>query len=219
MMSRHVALNEMEKLKSTLLFSLNVLFFILIPSTVGLVVLRTPIVKVLFQRGAFTAYSTGITSTALLFYAVGLVACGGIKVLVNTFYSMHDTMTPVKTALVALVLNVILNVALMFPLKLGGLALATSIAAVFNFIALYVLLGRRLGDFGTKFVIDTFLKVTLASAVMGMTLQFLVVRFANFTFLSLFGSITVGISVFLAASYLFNVKEMKDLLAWISRKR
>ena len=219
MMSRHVALNEKDKFKSTLLFSLNILSFILIPSSIGLMILRTPITRVLFQRGAFTAYSTGITSTALLFYAIGLVACGGVKVLVNTFYSMHDTMTPVKTALAALVLNVLLNVALMFPLKLGGLALATSISAVFNFIALYILLGRRIGDFGTRSIIETFLKVTLASAVMGVALQLFIIRVGNFTFLSLGLAIVMGIFVFLSASYLFNVKEMKDLLVWISKKK
>ena len=219
MMSRHVALNETEKLKSALLFSLNILFVILIPSSIGLIVLRTPITRVLFERGAFTPYSTGITSTALLFYAIGLVACGGTKVLVNTFYSMHDTMTPVKTALAALVLNVVLNVALMFPLKLGGLALATSIAAIFNFIALYILLSRRLGDFGTKFVFDTFLKVTLASVLMGFTLHIFMIRVMNFTFLSLIAAIVIGMAVFFAASYLFRVREMRDLLVWISKKK
>ncbi|MDO8525345.1 MAG: murein biosynthesis integral membrane protein MurJ [Candidatus Omnitrophota bacterium] len=219
MMSRHVALNEKEKLKEALLFSINILFFVLIPSTAGLIVLRAPITKVLFERGAFGAYSTGITSTALLFYAIGLVACGGTKVLVNTFYAMHDTMTPVKTALAALALNVVLNIALMFPLKLGGLALATSISAIFNFIALYILLRARIGDFGTKFIMDTFLKVTLASVIMGAALELLVIRFANFTFLSLILTIASGIAVFLSASYLFGVREMKGLIAWISKKK
>ncbi len=219
MMSKHVALDEKEKLKEALLFSLNILFLILIPSTVGLVVLRVPITKVLFERGAFTAYSTSITSIALAFYAIGLSACGGVKVLVNTFYSMHDTMTPLKTALAALVLNVILSVTLVFPLKLGGLALSTSISAVFNFFALYILLGRRIGDFGTKFIIDTFLKVTLASLVMGGALQFLVLRVAHFTIISLVAAIVMGMVIFLSASYVFKVKEMKDIILWILKKK
>ncbi|MDD5136370.1 MAG: murein biosynthesis integral membrane protein MurJ, partial [Candidatus Omnitrophica bacterium] len=219
MMSRHVALNEKEKLKGTLAFSLNVLSFILIPATVGLIVLRVPITKVLFERGAFTAYSTQITATALLFYAVGLVACGGIKVLVNTFYSMHDTMTPVKTALAALVVNIVLNVALMFPLKLGGLALATSISAVFNFIALYIMLSRRIGDFGTAAIIETFVKVLLASLVMGMILQLLMNCISSFTFISLVLAIVAAIAVFLVSSYFLKVKELTELLTWISKKR
>ena len=132
---------------------------------------------------------------------------------------MHDTMTPVKTALAALVLNVILNCVLMFPLKLGGLALATSISAIFNFVALYILLEKRIGNFGTRIIVDTALKITLASAVMAAVLQFLVTRIAHFTFLSLGVAIGIGIAVFLAASYLFNVRELKDLIAWISKRK
>lgn len=218
-MSRHVALNDTDKLKETLSFSLKVLFFILIPSSVGLIVLRTPITKVLFQRGAFTSYSTYITSDALLFYAIGLVACGGIKILVSAFYSMHDTTTPVKTAIASLVLNIILNLALMWPMKVGGLALATSISATFNFIALYILLRRRLGDFGTKDAADSLVRVASASVIMGIILKFLAICFPHFTFLSLFGIIATGIATFVLFSHIFNVREMKDALAWITKKR
>ncbi len=218
-MSRHVALNDTAKLKETLHFSLNVLLFILIPSTIGLIILAEPITKVLFQRGAFTSYSTGITASALLFYSIGLVACGGIKVLVNAFYSMHDTMTPVKTAIGSLVINVVLNLALMFPMKIAGLALATSISAIFNFVALYILLERRLGDFGRTLIIDTFSRVLSAGLVMGVFLWLIVMRFTNFGLSHLVFSIISGIAVFLISSYLFGVKEMKDFAAWAQKRR
>jgi putative peptidoglycan lipid II flippase len=84
-MSRHAALNEMEKLKKTLLFSMRALFFILVPASIGLMVLSAPITRLLFERGAFTGYSTRITAAALFYYAAGLLACGGIKVLVSAF--------------------------------------------------------------------------------------------------------------------------------------
>ncbi len=218
-MSRHVALNDMGKLKETVLFSLRVLFFILIPSSIGLMVMGTPITKVLFERGAFTAYSTQITASALFFYAIGLVACGGIKVLVSAFYAMHDTMTPVKTAFCALIMNIILNLALMYPLKVGGLALATSISAIFNFIALYILLRKRLGDFGIKQTIDSFLKVTLASLVMAGALEAALLYINRVTPLSLLGIIGAGIVIFLAVSHLLKVDELKEMLVWIKRKR
>ena len=132
---------------------------------------------------------------------------------------MHDTMTPVKTALVALIINIALSLTLMFPLKLGGLALATSISAFFNFIALYILLSRRLGDFGTKSIIDTIIKVALASTVMGIALQLFVIRVSHFSFLLLGAAIVIAIVLFLSAIYLFGVKEMKDLLSWISKRK
>lgn len=219
MMSRHVALNDMDRLKDTLSFSLKILFFILIPASIGLMILAKPITKVLFERGAFTSYSTEITSMALFFYAIGLVACGGIKVLVSAFYSMHDTMTPVRTALASLVLNIVANLILMRPLKVGGLALATSLSAIFNFVILYVLLKKRLGDFGTKLITASLVKVLLASIVMGVVLQAFLANFANLNIIGLLLTIASGIGTFLLATYLFNVKEMRDFLVWIIEKR
>lgn len=218
-MSRYVALNDMGKLKETLLFSLKILFFILIPSSVGLMMLNAPITKVLFQRGAFTVYSTGITSSALFFYAIGLIACGGIKILVSAFYSMHDTMAPLKSAAASLVLNIALNLILMAPLKVGGLALATSVSAVFNFGMLYMMLQKKIGDFGTASILSSFLRVGLASIVMALALKALVFRYPEMTALTLAITIVSGIAVFALSCLVFDVKEAKETLAWALRKR
>jgi putative peptidoglycan lipid II flippase len=218
-MSRHVALNDTAKLKETLSFSLRVLAFILIPSSVGLMVLNTPIIRALLQRGAFTAYSTSITSDALFFYAIGLVTCAGVKVLVSAFYSMHDTMTPVKTAFAALVVNIILSLALMFPLKLGGLALATSVSSISNFVILYILLERRLGDIGTKAMLDSAARVFASSIAMGFALKALISIFPDPGIIKLCLIITAGIAIFLAASFILGVRELKELIRWITKKR
>jgi putative peptidoglycan lipid II flippase len=217
-MSRHAALNDTEKLKEHLSFSLKALFFILIPSSAGLMVLSAPIVKALFQRGAFGPYSTMITSEALFYYALGLVACGGIKVLVSAFYALHDTVTPVKAAVMSLVINVALNIALMWPLKVGGLALATSISAVFNFLALYIMLARRIGDFGTAAIVSSFLKVALASAVMA-ALLFVLMKHLTLSPAHLIAVIAAGIAAFLAAAFVFDVRELKEAFEWISKRR
>ena len=218
-MSRHVAMDDIPKLKEMLLFSLKILFFILIPSTIGLMVLSAPITRVLFERGAFTAYSTRITSSALFFYSLGLVACGGVRILVSALYSLHDTMTPVKTALVSLVMNVVLTLILMIPLKVGGLALATSISATFNFIILYIVLEKRLGGIGTKYIVDSFCRVLAASIIMGAVLRLMLCSHAHISISGLAISIISGISVFLVASYLLAVKELKDFLVWITKRK
>jgi len=218
-MSRHVASDDMGKLKDTLLFSLKSLSFILVPASIGLAVLGTPITKVLFERGAFTAYSTRITSSAIFFYSIGLLACGGTRILVNAFYSMHDTMTPVKTAAGALVLNLGLSLIFMWPLKAGGLALATSLAATFNFIVLYILLRKKIGDFGTSSIIGSFLRVMLAAIFMGIALKIFMIYFSDFNALRLAAAIISGIAAFIAAGIVFKVKELRDLLTWIIRKR
>lgn len=218
-MSKHVAASEIGKLKEMISFSMKVLFFILTPASVGLIVLGRPITRILFERGAFTQYSTEITSSALLFYAAGLVACGGVKILVNAFYSMHDTMTPVKSAALSLALNIALSAALMWPLKVGGLALATSISATFNFFALYFLLSKRLGGLQARVLVESFLRIAAASVIMGIVLKLYMLMFPELRILGLVAAIMIGIGSFVAASRLCGVKELKDLLRWILARR
>ena len=139
-MSREVAQNDLSSFKDTVRFSLRSVFLVLVPSSIGLLTMGRPIIRILFERGEFTAYSTSITYSALFFYAFGLFACGGIKILVNSFFSLGDTKTPVKVASISFFINLVLNAILMWPLKIGGLALATSIAASSNFVMLYILI-------------------------------------------------------------------------------
>ncbi len=172
-MSKEIAVNNKEEFKKTISFSLRTVFTVMIPAIAGLLVLSRSIITILFQRGAFTEYSTGITTKALFFYSFGLFAYAGIKILVSAYYSMGDTKTPVKTAAFSLLINIVLNLILMWPLKIGGLALATSIAAITNFIILYVLLIRKIGDIETKRTVLSFLKITMAAIVMGICTYFL----------------------------------------------
>ena len=171
-MTKEVSTNDIPALKDTISFSLRTVFAIMIPAAVGLAVLARPIVRILFQRGAFTEYSTAITASALLFYSFGLFAYAGIKILVSTFYSMGDTRTPVRTAAVSLVVNLVLNLILMFPLKIGGLALATSIAATTNFVMLYAALTRKIGDLGAAKIASSFARICAAALVMGLFTYF-----------------------------------------------
>jgi putative peptidoglycan lipid II flippase len=116
-------------------------------------------------------------------------------------------------------MNVILNLILMWPMKLGGLALATSISASFNFIALYILLRKKLGDFGAKDMLDSFLRVVAASLIMAVVLKVSLTALDHSGLTGLCVTITAGIISFLLASYIFGVKEMRDLLVWILKRR
>ena len=218
-MSGEFAANDMDRLKDTLSFSLRMIIVIMLPAGVGLAMLGRPIISILFERGEFTAYSTSITDNALFFYAFGLLAYGGIKLLVTVFYAMHDTMTPVKTAFAAVLVNIALNLMLMWPMKLGGLALATSISATFNILMLYRALRRRIGDFGTASIVDSFLRVLLASAAMAAALKAFSLVYPGTSITGLVFSVAAGITVFISAAWMFNVKEIRSIPAWITKKR
>lgn len=166
-LSAQAARRELERLLETMSFAVRLVLFITIPATVGLMVLRYPIIQTLFERGRFTRASTEGAALALLFYAVGLCAFSGLKVVVSAFYSMEDTLTPMKIGIAAVVLNIVLNLILMGPLKHGGLALATSIASLFNVLALLYILRKRVGRLGGRRILSSGLKLAAASAVMG----------------------------------------------------
>ncbi|MBL7068538.1 MAG: murein biosynthesis integral membrane protein MurJ [Candidatus Omnitrophica bacterium] len=224
-LSGHFAKNDINSFKKTLNFSLKALFLIMIPATAGFIVLGSHIVRILFQRGEFTAYSTMITSQALIFYSVGLFSYAGIKMLVFSFYSMQDTLTPVKTASLALAMNVVLNLILMWPLKTGGLALATSIAGIFNFLALFYLLKRKIGRFYEEKLALFLIKVIAASALMGLILYLGSRRFDsilltkglpfNVSFMVI--SIAVGVVIYFAILSLLRVRELGKFVKWVLR--
>jgi putative peptidoglycan lipid II flippase len=217
-MSRHAAREDMVKMKEILQFSLKMVFLVLIPSTIGIMMLSRPITKVLFERGSFTAYSTSITSSALFFFTLGLVACGGLKVLANAFYALGDTKTPIRAAFYSAIMNLILSVVLMWPLKVGGLTLANSIAAALNFILLYIFLVNKIGDFGTTEIKDSFLRVTAATCVMAFAIKICLILLGGYTVVSLCVTIFTGATAFGAASVIFGVKEVKGPLAWLRKK-
>lgn len=216
-LSQEFSMNDIPRMKDTLSFSLRTTFLVMIPASIGLALLGMPIVKLLFQRGQFDAYSTQITQSALFFYSFGLFAYSGVKLLVTCFYSMQDTVTPVKTAFTAVIINIILILLLMWPLKLGGIALATSVSATFNFVALYILLRKRLGRLHTKDLIDSFIRILLSSLVMGAVLKIISSNLKGIEGLLL--AIAAGIAAFIAAAYIFKVKEMERAFAWALKKR
>ncbi len=162
-LSQQAAAGQMDELKKTLAFGLRMVFFIIIPSMVGLMVLRIPIIHLFFEHGEFTAAATIGTATAMAFYAIGLPAFAGIRIVVAVFYSLKDTKTPVKVAVLAMVVNIILNLALMFPLGHGGLALATSLSALLNLTLLVLIINKRLQGIDWGSVLYSVGKVTLAT--------------------------------------------------------
>jgi putative peptidoglycan lipid II flippase len=176
-------------------------------------VLSAPITRLLFERGAFTGYSTRITAAALFYYAAGLLACGGIKVLVSAFYSLQDTMTPVKVASVSLIVNIILNLSLMGPLKVGGLALANSAASMFNCVLLYVSLRKKIGQLGIGGIIGSLVKILAAGAVMALVCCFTMAK------AGVLAAIAAGAAAYLLACLALRSGELKEILLWISGKR
>ena len=157
---------------NTIVKSSNAITLVVLPIAAGAIVLAEPIVKILFQRGQFDAHSTAMTSMALRFYALGLLAMGMRDILYRVFYSMSDTKTPMINGSIALIINIILNILLIKKLDYIGLALSTSISSIITIILLFISLNKKVGYFGGDKIIKTGLKSLISSAIMGVVALF-----------------------------------------------
>ncbi len=225
LMAGQVSQVKTAEFKKTLLFALKTVFFLIIPSSVGLIVLRQPIVSLLFERNAFGPRATADTATALLYYSLGLFAYAGVQIINRAFYSLKDTKTPVKVAGLTMLINIILNLVLMRPLGLGGLALATSLAAGINFFLLLYLLSKKTGGIAGKAILSSLGRITLASLFMGFVCYLAAKALSgeagpvslSLKFLQVLVPISAGIITLFTISFFFKFEEMKLLRKTIFR--
>lgn len=225
--SGQMARKNLEEFKDTLSSVLRALALVIFPAAVGLIVLAEPIVRILFQHGKFDAYSTMITSSALTYYGFGLASCCFLKIFVNAFYAMQDTRTPLKTMFIAVVLNVVLCLIFMRSLKIGGLALASTISATCNLACLYVMLRKRIGPLPEAEIGKSFLKIFIAAASMGVMVAFYNDRVLNHSLTTstsaqalLLGiGIALGGIAYVAFTLILKVTEMQKAFSWLIFRR
>jgi putative peptidoglycan lipid II flippase len=215
MMAHQASAGDHEGMKKTFGFALRIVSFITIPAAVGLVILREPIVQVLFQHGRFVAESTRLTARALLYYSMGLPAFASVKLIVPAFYSTQDTRTPVRVALITLLVNIVLNVIFLFyffpKLRNGGPALASALAAYFNVLILFVIFRLRFGRLGTREIMASMGKIAICSAVMG-AVCWTALRYSQFDLIDHLGTRLIVFVAMIAGATLTYLG-----LAWIMR--
>ncbi|MBF0143997.1 MAG: murein biosynthesis integral membrane protein MurJ [Magnetococcales bacterium] len=223
MFSAKASRQDLEGLKADLDYALRLVLIINIPATVGLVVLREPILGLLFQRGAFDAETTRLTGQAVMAFGVGLTAFSAVKVISPAFYALKDTRTPVRVAIVCLLSNMVLNVALMFPLQHAGLALATTLSSYLNCGLLLRALGKKL-DFNPVAGLPLVaLKTGVAS--LGMTLFLSMSLWGLWSpgmgtlgllFLVMYAMLGGGV-VFLVLARVLQLRELNELIGAIRK--
>lgn len=166
--SRHVAQHDEAAARTTIADGLSLMMMLNLPATIGLIALATPIIRLLFERNAFTAADTAATAAALQFYALGLLGYSVVRIASPTFYALGENRTPVKVSVATVVVNAALNLALVRVLGYRGLALGTSIAALFNAVLLMYLLRRRLHGLEGRRVAASFVRIAIASLAMAV---------------------------------------------------
>jgi len=230
MMSHQAAEKDYDSLKKTLAFSVRIVAFITIPAALGLMILREPIIRVLFQHGQFIASSTRLTARALLYYAVGLPALASVKLIVPAFYSTRDTKTPVIVASISLVINVVLNIVFLETflykrVQNGGPALATALATFFDFFALFIIFRIRYGPLGTMGIFRSFSKISLCAGIMGVACWFgnyytgFALHSRFLVQLLVFAGLIIGATaLYLALAWLFRCHEIEEVYGIATRR-
>ncbi|OVE77085.1 murein biosynthesis integral membrane protein MurJ [bacterium F11] len=220
-LSKSASLENKIEFKETLHFSLRMANYVLIPSTIGLLVLGYPIIQLLFEHGLFSAYYTKLTWKALWPYALGLPAYSAVRILATSFYAQKDTKTPVRIALWAMVLHVVGNLILMWKYEITGLAISTAVAGWFQAICLFIIIRRRIGPFGGRRLLTSFLSGSGIGLIMGLFClgldQYLLSSFS--VYMRVPGVIGMGCVIYFSISKIFKLEEFAHLLDAVKKKK
>lgn len=170
LLSSLVTEQKMSHYKETLSLALRTIFFIMVPAGVGLIVLRYPIVKLLFERQKFTPHDTMLTTYALLFYSLALFAHAAILMMPRAFYALQDTRTPVVVSFISVSSSIFFNwVFLKYTsLGVGGFGISFTIMGLTNMLLLMAILRRKIGGMRGYQILKSFCKSAVAAILMGI---------------------------------------------------
>lgn len=216
-MSAFAAKKDMRGLLDTLSSGLKMMFFLIVPSAVGLIFLGKPIITVLFQRGKFDQFATDLTYWALLFYSMGLFSYAGVKVVASAFYSLQDTRTPFQISIIAILLNVNLNFILMRYMGIGGLALATAISSSVNLCFLFSALGKKIGGLGGLKLSGSLWRSGVIGTAVGFICYYFNLAEIN-VYIKVAAAIIVSLSAVFVLSSMLGMEEIKIIRSAIIKR-
>lgn len=224
-MSDQVVDRDFGGVKDTLGFSIGLVTFVTLPASVGLILIGEPLVRLLFEWGAFDRTSTRMTAFALYFHAgsIGVIALS--RIISQVFYAMKDLRTPTLVALVVMFVHAALCFGLAHPLAHGGVALAGGLATALNILLLWIPLRNKLGHLGTRKIAMSLAKIMSATAMMGLTvwgigwfLDPMGVQSRIHLAIMLVGMVGAGLVVFFLSARLLGTTELAEVTRLVRRK-
>jgi putative peptidoglycan lipid II flippase len=226
--AQRAAARDLPAVRATVASALRHVAFLNVPSSVGLAVLAAPIISMIYEHGRFGAADTAATAQALVFYALGLYAYSGVKVLAPAFYALDEARVPVAGSIAGMVSNVALNLALWPVLGFRGVALGTSLAAAANFAILAVAFRRRHGGLRAEGLGLQLAKVLLATSALALaawaTDRGLARMLAGVSGLGVqlvrgLAPVAAGAVVYLASARVLRIAELGELAGALRRRR
>ncbi len=223
--SAQAAQGRFNELRHSLASSLRAVVIFSIPASIGLMILREPIIEMLYQRGEFNYRSTQLVAWALLWFVAGLLGHSLVEILSRAFYSLHDTKTPVLIGIAAMSTNI--GLSYLFSslfikigwLPHGGLALANSTATALEAAALFYLMRRRLIGLETRYLIDGFWRTLGASLIMAAAiLGWQAFGRPSPNWVEAIGGILIGTIIFLISAWVIKISEFQELVGFVKMR-
>ena len=219
------ALGKLDEVRHSLTATLRGVLFLAVPASVGLILLRQPIISMLYQRGNFNAHSTELVAWALLWYAAGLIGHSLLEILARAFYALHDTKTPVMVGVAAMGLNIVFSFSfsalfLRFGwMPHGGLALANTLATALEAIVLLVLMRKRLKGLTSRNLMKGFGQALAASLIMGSVILVWIQRATTSSaWLITLGGVVIGGGVYMILILVLRVPEVQSLIRFVKNR-
>lgn len=224
-MAKQSAEDDKESFRETIRSTMHSSIYFVMPMTAGLMALATPIISIIYGGGKFTEKEIALTSGALVFMALGMIGYAMSQVLNRVYFASQNAKVPLISSIISIAVNVILCLLLTKPFGIVGLAVSTSLATIVNGIVLAIPLKKFNVTFIDKNFILDFVKITLASLVMGLTVyfgaEFILGHLSGKTGDIIACCVTgiIGVIIYFVLTTLFKLEETKTALSLIKRKK
>ena len=217
-MSALAAQGDIAGLRHTTSQALRIILALSIPAMVGLIVLGRPVIQLMFERGEFGPDSTAAVYQSLQFWALALVGHCALEVVNRLFYAQKDTTTPLLGALVGMIINLALAVALYQVLDAGGLALSNGVAVTVEVLILLVIAHWRMAGVEVGPMLSTLARTLLAAGAMGAVMLIFTTLWPTLPplFIALGGGV-LGLIVYIVAGLLLGVEEIRMVPRLVGR--
>lgn len=217
-LSKLSADNNENEFKEIINRAVKISIFFIIPMSVGIALLSSDVIKLIYERGEFTANSTMLTSSALMFYAIGMVGYGLMEILNKAFYAKQDAKTPMYTSAIAIVLNIILSVVFVNKMGYTGLPLAASITSILTAIIMLWRIEKKVKGIVDISTLKELGKSVISAGVMGVII-YVLSNYINLPLIiSLVISVGVGVIIYLALGVIFKSETISEGINMIKKK-
>jgi putative peptidoglycan lipid II flippase len=216
-MSDDAARKDFAALRTTISKGMSATIFVALPATVGLIIIARPLISAAFEHGKFTAEDTNMVVKTLIFYALGLCGYFAQQILARAFYSMQDSKVPMQSALVAVFVNAVLNLTLIWFMGRAGLACSTAVCSYLQVVILIIVLGRKLEHTILDGLSVTLMKTLAATGLMSLAAATIMIltgslpHVRSFNILRLAAVVTTSAAVYLLAAKFLRIETLSLL--------